>query len=115
MMKFCSILVTLEPSGFIYRKKAQGGAKTRFECGIGLRCERACAWLVNTWGILVSQRMERTAKATVEKNAYLVHEGRNKHLEGASPKPRRGDCAVPYRFAPLKLAEDDDEQEEEAV
>jgi len=34
MMKFCSILVTLEPSGFNYRKKAQGGTKTRLSAGL---------------------------------------------------------------------------------
>ena len=57
----------------------------------------------------------RRKRRTVKKSTYLVHEGRHKYLKGPSPKPRRGDRAVPHRFAPFKLAEDDDEQEEEAV
>lgn len=54
-------------------------------------------------------------RRTVGGNAYLIHEGRHKDLECPSPEPRRGDGALPHRFAPLQLAEDDDEQEEEAV
>lgn len=59
-----------------------------------------------------ARRKRRSVKKSV---AYLVHKGRHKHLKGPSAKPRRGDGAIPHRFAPFKLAEDDDEQEEETI